>query len=273
MDEKILFEEPAENGKSLVLVVEDDFELRTVVCAELEEEFEVLEAENGQDGLDQALEHVPDLVVSDIMMPVMDGIELCKELKERHATSHIPVIMLTAQSAVEHQIEGLESGADDYVTKPFLMELLVARIHNLLKSRRQLYHRFSEQLAEVEDPDDHETLDLPSLQNQGDRGFIEQTYTILRQRYTDADFAITSLAEELGMSRRSVQRKIKALTGRTPLQLITEYRLKQAAKLLRNTTTSITEVAYESGFGDLSHFYRLFKKQYDKNPSQYRGEE
>ena len=113
--------------KPLILVVEDDFELRTVVSSELAEEFEVLEADHGRDGLEMALEHAPDLVVTDILMPVMDGVELCRELKAQLATSHIPVIMLTSQSSVENQIEGLDTGADAYITKPFHMELLMAR--------------------------------------------------------------------------------------------------------------------------------------------------
>lgn len=141
--------EPDENDVPLILVVEDDLDLRLVVAFELSEHFEVIEAGNGKDGLDLALEAIPDLVVTDVMMPVMDGLELCRELKTRVATSHIPVIMLTAKSAVENQVEGLQTGADDYVTKPFLIELLMARIQNLLKTRQTLRKRFSQEFTSV----------------------------------------------------------------------------------------------------------------------------
>jgi DNA-binding response OmpR family regulator len=255
------------NEKALILVVEDDFELRTVICSELEEEFVVLEADNGQDGLEKALEQGPDLIVTDLMMPVMDGVELCRELKTKVDTSHMPVIMLTAQSSVENQIIGLETGADAYITKPFLMELLIARIHNLLKSRRQLYRRFREPLDESEMPE------LLQLQNSRDREFVEKTYSVLKQHYAEIDFSIDSLAADLGLSRRSMQRKIKVLFNQAPLQLITEYRLNQAVKLLQNTSVNITDVANQAGFGDLSHFYRVFKKEFSKAPSQYRDEE
>lgn len=260
----------------LVLIVEDDSDIRQYVMRGLRDQYAVEEAGNGPEGLRMALESIPDLIVTDIMMPGMNGMELCRELKTNELTSHIPVVMLTAKTSIDSQLQGLETGADDYVTKPFNMMLLKARINNLIETRRLLQMRYMNEFNAFDsdgfpdgDPDD-EMLDLPG---QGvDRMFSRKIFSVLRCRYADEDFSIDAFAEELGLSRRSLTRKIKALFGRTVLQLITEYRLKKAAKLLQNESISISDAALMTGFGDLSHFYRLFKKQYEKSPSQYRDD-
>jgi len=260
----------------VILVAEDDEDSRWLIVSELKDDYKVIESENGKDALGKSLDMIPDLVVTDIMMPVMDGVEFCRKLKEHPFTSHIPVIMLTAKASVESQIEGYETGADAYITKPFNMELLKVRIQNLLTVRRQLRKRFSEQfyerdgMGDPQQPADVEAFPQPHFQNRMDGEFWEKICEILERRTTEIDFSIESLADELGMSQRSLQRKIKAISDRTPVQLIAEYRLKQAVRLLVDTSSPITDVAYEAGFGDLSHFYRLFKKRFGKNPSQYR---
>ena len=186
--------------------------------------------------------------------------------------------MLTAKTSVESQIESFETGADAYITKPFNMELLKARIQNLLVVRRQLRKRFSEQLSDpsdkmyLKDSDDAAMTGKPHFHNRMDKEFWAKTVNVLASRSAQIDFSIESLADELGMSQRSLQRKITALSDRTPVQLIAEYRLKQAVRFLQDTSKPITDVAYEAGFSDLSHFYRLFKKRFGRNPSQYRGE-
>jgi CheY-like chemotaxis protein/AraC-like DNA-binding protein len=271
-------DEEVQNETPTILVVEDDADYRWLIVSGLKDDYHVIEAANGKDGLDKAVEHIPDFVVTDLMMPVLDGIELCRRLKTNILTSHVPVIMLTARTSVESQIKGLETGADDYVTKPFNMQLLKARIHNLLETRRLLRERFSRQLTRstpnAQEPDHpgSDTLDEPILQSEMDREFWDKITFILRQNFTDPEYNIESLASELNMGQRSLQRKIKALLDRTPVQLIAEYRLKKAAALLLDNTVNITDAAFEAGFGDLSHFYRLFKKEYGMNPTEYRDE-
>ena len=261
--------------KSVILVVEDEDDYRWLITSGLESDFKVLEAENGKQGLEIAMESIPDLVVTDLMMPAMGGIELCRILKETPDTSHIPVVMLTAKTSVDSQIQGLETGADDYVTKPFNMILLKTRIQNLLETRRLLREQFRglQEITDVQDTVELETLVAPQLQNRVDREFWGKMCDVLRQRYSDIDFVIDGMANELGMSQRSLQRKVKALCDCTPVQLIAEYRLRQAVKLLHDKSKHVTDVAYEVGFGDLSHFYRLFKKEFGKNPTEYRNNE
>ena len=259
----------------VILVVEDDADYRWLIVSDLEDDYQVVEAENGKAGLEKALETIPDLVVTDLMMPAMDGIELCRRLKTGVETAHIPVVMLTAKTSAESQIEGLKTGADDYVTKPFNMVLLKARIHNLLETRRLLRSHFSSQFAQSAlelEGSASETLDMPELRSGVDRKFWDDLCRVLKKNHADPDFNIDALAIDLYMSQRSMQRKIKALMDLTPVQLIAEYRLKKAEALLMDHDVHVTDIAFKVGFGDLSHFYRLFKKKHGMNPSQYRDE-
>jgi len=257
----------------LILLVEDEADYRLLVASDLEEDYQVVEAENGKEGLEKALEIIPDLIVTDLMMPVMDGVELCRRLKSGVETAHIPVVMLTAKTAVESQVEGLQTGADDYVTKPFNMLLLRARINNLLETRRLLRRHFAHEFAHStgEDPIS-DMLEIPELRSGLDRAFWENLCRILKAHCADPDFNTDSLASELNMSQRSMQRKIKALVDLTPVQLIAEYRLKKAEALLKDPQKHVTDVAFDVGFGDLSNFYRIFKKKHDMTPSQYRDD-
>ena len=257
----------------VILLVEDEADYRLLIASDLEEDYQVVEAANGKEGLEKALETVPDLIVTDLMMPVMDGIELCRRLKAGVETAHIPVVMLTAKTAVESQVEGLQTGADDYVTKPFNMRLLRARINNLLETRRLLRSHFAHEFAHSAGDDPiSEMLEVPELRRGLDRTFLENLCRILKASCADPDFNTDSLATELNMSQRSMQRKIKALVDLTPVQLIVEYRLKRAVALLNDPEMHVTDIAYDVGFGDLSHFYRIFKKKHGMTPSQYRDE-
>ena len=257
----------------VILLVEDETDYRLLVASDLEEDYQVVEASNGKEGLEKALETIPDLVVTDLMMPVMDGIELCRRLKAGVETAHIPVVMLTAKTAVESQVEGLQTGADDYVTKPFNMLLLRTRINNLLETRRLLRRHFAREFAwSTEEDLCSETLDMPELRSDLDRAFWETLCRTLKAHYVDPDFNPDSLASKLNMSPRSLQRKIKALIDLTPVRLIGEYRLKKAEALLKDPEVHVTDVAFEVGFGDLSHFYRIFKKKHGMNPTGYREE-
>jgi len=257
----------------VILLVEDEADYRLLIDSDLEEDYQVVEAANGKEGLEKALETIPDLVVTDLMMPVMDGIELCRSLKAVVQTAHIPVVMLTAKTAVESQVEGLQAGADDYVTKPFDMLLLRARIGNLLETRRLLRRHAAREFAwSTEEDPGSDTLDMPELRSDLDRAFWENLCRTLKANYADPGFNTDSLASELNMSQRSLQRKIKALMDLTPVQLIGEYRLKKAEAFLKDPEVHVTDIAFEVGFGDLSHFYRIFKKKHGMNPSQHREE-
>ena len=234
-----------------------------------------MEAANGREGLATAMETIPDLIVTDLMMPVMGGVELCRSLKTAVETAHIPVIMLMVKTSVESQIEGLETGADDYVTKPFNMLLLKTRMHNLLETRRLLRERFSQQFIQSEETLEQavsDMLETPELRTHLDREFWDALCRILKENHTDFDFNIDAMAAELNMSQRSLRRKVRALMELPPVQLIAQYRLKKAEMLLKDPDVHVTDIAFMVGFGDLSHFYRLFKKKHGINPSQYRNE-
>lgn len=253
-----------EHERPSLLVVEDDSDMLRLIDLELSDQYQVVSAVNGRDGVAKALETIPDLVVTDLMMPVMDGIELCRILKADRHTSHIPVIMLTAKDSVESQIEGLETGADDYVTKPFHMGLLKVRIHNLLENRRVLREQLGREFSEMRD---HA---LP--EGVMERDFLTQAIRVVEDHMGEAAFNPDHLAEHMNMSVSTLHRKMKALTDRTPMKMINEVRLGMAAKLLAESSLNITEIAFEVGFDGSTQFGRSFKAQYGVTPSQYRAD-
>jgi len=245
-----------------VLLVEDDLDLLSFIASGLEASFQVIKATDGQDGLDVALEYCPDVVVTDLMMPGMDGLSLCRELKTNPETSHIPVIMLTAKNTIESQLEGFETGADDYITKPFNLILLEARINNLLTTRRLLREQFRRTLYS---PD-------PSLAEYPmERKFLEEAVQVVETSCSDSAFKSEELASSLKMGLRSLQRKLKAVADKTPAKLINEVRMRRATKLLVNTSLSVTEIAFEVGCEGSSNFAKTFKQQYGLTPSKYRS--
>ncbi|MGB0413594.1 MAG: response regulator transcription factor [Coraliomargarita sp.] len=254
----------------VILLVEDEAEYRQLIAADLQEGYHVVEAVNGKEGLEKALEIMPDLVLTDLMMPVMGGVELCRHLKGEVKTAHIPVLILTGETAVVSEVGGLEAGVDAYVTKPFNRQLLRARISNLLETRRCLSQHFSRVLDSTSEDYVAEMPRVPELHSRVDRDFWDRLCEILRDNHADPEFNIDSLASDLNMSQRSAQRKIKALVDLTPVQLIAEYRLNKVEALLRDTRVNVTELAFKVGFGDLSHFYRIFKRKYGMSPSLYR---
>jgi len=247
----------------LILIVDDDPDYLYMIDLGLKADCQILKADNGRSGLEKALEHMPDLVVTDLMMPGMDGIELCRQLKAHVETSHIPVIVLTAKTSVESQVEGLEAGADDYVTKPFNKLLLKTRVHNLLQSRQLLRERFSR---------DFMVPNQPFIESSPEQAFLKQTFAVLEKYYQDPEFTTELFAEELNMSVRTLHRKLKALTGETPSKLIWSVRLKKAAALLQSSDLRISDVAYKVGYIESSHFSRQFRQHYGKTPSEYRSE-
>ncbi|MGB3802183.1 MAG: response regulator, partial [Lewinella sp.] len=222
--------------------------------------YRVLAAEDGVTGLEEATKHLPDLIISDIMMPRMDGIELCQRLKTDIATSHIPVILLTAKAMVENMVEGLETGADDYVAKPFNLQILTARIDNLIRGRRRLRKLFGKQatpLAESATP------------NPVDQQFLQRVYDVLEQRYASPDFSQQQLAEELCISRSLLYKKLKSLTDRSVTDFVNFFKLEKARRLLAADSHTIAEIAYQTGFSDPKYFSRVFKKFYGYPPSEF----
>ena len=233
-----------------VLIVDDNADIRAYLRTILQDKYQISEAADGKQGLALANEIVPDLIVSDVMMPVMNGLEFCQRIKSGTATSHIPVILLTARALNQHQIEGFESGADAYITKPFSSELLLVRINNLLKSRMKLKDLFGHQ--ETKTPEDPFLLKF--------RNYIEANLT-------DSDLNVETIGAELGLSRVQLYRKIKALTGQSPVELLRTARLNKGRQLLQTTGKTVSEVAYEVGFTAPSYFTKCFKDEFGISPS------
>ena len=245
-----------------ILVVEDNEDLRLVLQTELEDDYEVLLAKDGREGLELAVLHVPDLVITDIMMPVMFGLELCKELKTNEVTNHIPVVMLTARSKEDEQIEGLEHGANDYISKPFSVPILKMRVRNLLESRRNYRNRI---LQQVDATGGIEAVPFE------DR-FMERIVKQVGEHMSDPDFKVESLSTAMNMAERTLQRNLKAMTNQTPQELIRSMRLNRARDLLENSNLSVSEVAFQVGYLEPTNFSRSFKKQFGFSPSQLRSE-
>jgi len=250
--------------KVTILVVEDHKDMREHIRGFLETEYDILEAVNGKEGIAKAKEIIPDLIISDIMMPEISGYELCRVLKKDIKTSHIPIILLTAKASEKNIIKGLETGADDYVTKPFNSEILLARIQNLIDIRQQMQKKIQ-----------REKMLLPAeiqVSNQDDL-FLKEFQSIVEKKLDNEDFNIDALCKELLISRAALFKKIQALTGETPNQFIQSYRLERGAQLLRENYGNITEVAMAVGFSSSQYFAKLFKEKFHITPKAYQASE
>ncbi len=248
------------DGLPLLLVVEDNDEIRSYIKEIFAGSYTVSEAVNGQDGLAQAIATVPDIVISDLMMPLMDGVELCTRLRQDPRTSHIPLILLTAKASVESRISGFQTGADDYVTKPFHPVELLARVKNLVESRRQLRERFSREVKLQ--PKD---ITLASVDEQ----FLQKALAVVEEHLGEAEFSVEDLERQMAMSKMQLYRKLKALTGQSPSEFVRNLRLKRAASLISQRSGNISEIAYTVGFNNLSYFAKCFKELYQVTPSEY----
>ncbi len=258
--------EPIEES-ALLLIVEDNSDLREYIRDSLGQPYQILEAQDGEEGLKQAIEKVPDLIISDVMMPKMDGFELCKKLKTDERTSHIPVILLTARAGMESKIEGLETGADDYITKPFDARELLVRINNLLELRQKLRERF---LKDAEQIGLSALIDLPEADiSSMEQKFLQKAIGIVNTNLSDPEFTVKIFCSEMAMSNMQLHRKLVAVTGQTANRFIRSYRLNHAAKLLEKRAGNVTEVAYEVGFNNLSWFAKCFQEQFGMSPSEY----
>ena len=266
--------EPLNNGGGLendtqdvlprVLIVEDNTDMRSYIRQCIQREFAIIEASDGLEGVKKGMEVIPDFIVSDVMMPGMDGVTLCKTFKTNILTSHIPVILLSAKADLESKIDGLETGADDYLSKPFYSYELLVRIKNLIRSRQILKERFSDSKKLILEPKE---ISITTL----DEKFLKKVLQVIEQNMADSTFRVETLGKELQMDSEAVYRKIKALTGRTAVEFIRNIRLKRAAQLLRQKKLTVAEVTYSVGFNDLQYFRTCFKKQFGVSPSEYMG--
>ena len=252
-----------------VLIVDDNADIRAYLRTILQDKYHLLEAEDGQRGLEVAREQVPDLIVSDVMMPVMNGLEFCQQVKNDIISSHIPVILLTARALDQHQIEGYQSGADAYITKPFSPELLKARIHNLLHSRHQLKDLWGVKSATESTTLQAETADPDTAPIED--AFISKFKKIVEKRLVNSNLSVEDLAVDMGLSRVQLYRKVKALTGCTPVDLLRKARLAQAQKLLQDSDLSVSEIAYQVGFASPSYFTKCYKDEYGTVPGAVRS--
>jgi signal transduction histidine kinase/ligand-binding sensor domain-containing protein/DNA-binding response OmpR family regulator len=243
-----------------ILIVEDDLQILEFLKSELANEYVVLEATNGKEGLDIAQKEIPDLIISDIMMPEMDGTELCRMVKQDINTCHIPVILLTARSSVEERVEGLETGADSYIPKPFHLNHLKTRIGKLIELRENLKKKFSKSL--IFEPKE---LTLMSV----DEKFLAKAIQFVKENISDSELNIEGMGKQLAMSRGQFYKKIKALTDQSPSEFVRTIRLKQAAYMLRQDKYNISEVAYEVGFSSHQYFTNCFKEYFNMSPTEY----
>lgn len=245
-----------------VLIVEDNDSLREMLADLFEPYYEIITAADGEEGLKEARDRMPDLIISDVVMPKMTGIELCKQIKQDFETCHIPVVLLTARTAIEHTIEGLRIGADDYITKPFNVNLLISRCNNLVNSRIVLQEKFSKQ---------PQTRVQMLATNPMDKDLLDRTVAIIEKNMDNAEFSLNDVIRELCISRTNFFSKMKAITGQTPNDFILTIRLKKAAYLLKNELfLSIAEVADRTGFSSPRYFSRCFKEVYGISPLFYR---
>ncbi|WP_291909065.1 hybrid sensor histidine kinase/response regulator transcription factor [Chitinophaga sp. CB10] len=254
--------QPREKGnkQKTVLVVEDNEDLRFYLKDNLKGMYHVEEATNGKEGWEKVKQLLPDLVVSDVMMPVMDGVTMAKKIRNEMATAHIPVILLTAMGSEQKQLEALDAGINDYITKPFTYEVLESRIKNLLAHQLYMQKRFQKQI----DVSPEEVTITPV-----DEQFMKQALAIVERNMDNPDFSVEEFSSEMCMSRVTLYRKIMSLTGKAPLDFIRSIRLKRAARLLQSSGLSVSEIAYQVGFNDPKVFRKFFKQEFNDTPSQY----
>ena len=248
------------DNQPLVLVIEDHQDMRKYVGSCLQPEYQVVEAYNGIQGLEMIDQYDFDLVISDVMMPEMDGLEFCKRVKENVVTSHIPIILLTAKMYEENMMDGYLLGADDYITKPFNSELLKIRVKNLIASRKNGQTAFQSEFS-LEPPE----IKLPSA----DEKFLKELVDLMEANISEVAFNVEKMAHTMGISRTQFIRKVKKLTGDKPVDLLKNYRLKRAKQLLIQEQVSISEVAYMVGYDNPGSFSRAFRKKFEQSPSDY----
>ena len=254
-----------ESQRALILLIDDNPDILDFLDTSLSQNYDLIQAENGEEGIAQACKHVPDLIISDVMMPIKNGIDLCNYIKNRKETSHIPIILLSAKSNTEMIATGYTEGADDYILKPFNLQLLKARIENLIDSRKRLLKAYSENenTLETVDDDQKRLLDV-------EKKFLVEFHQIVEGQMQQGIKTVEVVAQEIGMSRSSLYRKIKAITGKNINEYIRNIKLDKAAQLIEKEQFTISQAAYEVGFGDAKYFRKIFKERFGKTPSAFK---
>ena len=246
-------------ARPLILVVDDNVDVREYVAGLLGSEYDVRQAADGREGVDAALKTVPDLIVCDVMMPVMDGLEMCRRVKQETATSHVPVILLTSNAQENQRAEGYDCGADAYITKPFSSKVLLSRVRNLLENRKRLKYVYAsgadDEARDVADPDSR---------------FMADFGRVVRERMSDSSLSVETISSALGLSRVQMYRKVKQLTGQSPVEIIRVTRLKKAERLLKTTKMTVSEISYDVGFSSPSYFSKCFKDYFGCQPGEMR---
>ncbi|MEL6356087.1 MAG: ATP-binding protein [Bacteroidota bacterium] len=255
-------EDPDVADLPLVLIVEDNTDLLRFTGDILRPHYRILGALNGTEGWEKATTHLPDLIISDIMMPGIDGLELCERIRQDERTSHIPLILLTAKAGEADKVIGLQEGADEYITKPFKQQELLSRVGNLIEQRQRLKQIFAKEL--VLGP---ERMSVPSL----DGEFLKKVHAAIEDNLASESFSVTELAELVGFSRSQLHRKLKAISDKSPNKLIRKYRLQRAYQLLEQQSGTISEVAYQVGYTNLSYFSKSFKEEFGLLPKEING--
>ena len=251
-------EKDYDSSKPSVLVIDDNADIRSYVYSLLHTDYTVIEAADGSDGIRKAMKYVPDLIISDVMMPGIDGIECCRRLKSELQTCHIPVILLTACSLDEQRIQGYDGGADSYISKPFSSQLLLARVRNLIDSHRRLKQFFGDGQTLVKE----DVCDM-------DKNFVEKFKSLLDAKLGDSNLNVEDLGKDMGLSRVQLYRKIKSLTNYSPNELLRIARLKKAASLLASSDMTVAEIGYEVGFSSPSYFTKCYKEQFGESPTDF----
>lgn len=248
-------------NQEIILVVEDNSDVRTYIREQLENDFKIIEAGNGEEGISIAQNEIPDLIITDVMMPKLDGYQFSKAIRNDEKTSHIPIIMLTAKAGLDDKIQGLEIGVDDYLTKPFSAKELKVRVKNLIYQRKQLRKRFS--TSTIIKPSEVTAVSV-------DKTFLDKVIKTIENNFEDEKFSVDKLADGMNMSVSQLTRKLNALIDQPPGQLIRSFRLQRAADLLKQNSGTVAEICYKVGFNDQAYFSRAFKKQFGCSPSEYK---
>ena len=277
-------QEAEETSKGLMLLVEDNSELRIFLRSIFASEYRIVEAANGVEGLDKALKFLPDIIISDVMMPEKDGIAMTRELRANMTTSHIPIVLLTAKSSIESKLEGLEYGADDYITKPFSATYLKARVKNLLAQRQKLQALYRQDLmpagvaapvpASGEQKDENITdvpeADKTPVMSPNDRKFMNKLVELMEKNMDNGDLVVDDFVRELAVSRSVFFKKLKTLTGLAPIEFIKEMRINRAVQLIETGEYSMTQISYMVGINDPRYFSKCFKQKMGMTPTEYR---
>lgn len=269
--ESALIPEEENDNRPLLLAIEDNDDIREYIAAAFIDNYRVLTAQNGEEGWKLAQEHIPDIIISDIMMPVMDGLELCRHIKEDLRTSHIPVILLTAKDSIQDKEEGYESGGDSYLSKPFSARLLRSRVSNLLDSRKLLANILTSKIGQAVEKTSINCIDteMPLRLNRLDKEFLEKLQKVIEENLGKKELDVPFLCKTFSMSRSTFYRKIKGLIGITANEYIRNARLNRVLQLIQEEGMGIQEAAYASGFNSLSYFRSCFKEVYGMTPKEY----